>query len=90
MALTIQLPAEIERNLRDTLGNLDEAGKEAMLVELYRQGRLNHYELSQALGVDRFETEDVLHRHNVTEDLPTLKDLEADRETLDRLLGPSR
>jgi hypothetical protein len=90
MSLTIQLPAEIEQNLRNALGNLDQAGKEAMLVELYRQRKLNHYELSQALGFDRFETEDLLHKHNVTEDLPTLQDLEADGATLTRLLGPSR
>jgi len=90
MALTIQLPAEVERNLRSTLGNLDQAGKEAMLIELFRQRKLNHYELSQALGLDRFETDDLLHKHNVTEDLPTLQDLEADEATLTRLLGPSR
>ncbi len=90
MALTIQLPAEIEQNLRNAVGNLDEVGKEAMLVELYRQERLNHYELSQALGLNRFETEDLLHKHNVTEDLPNLQDLETDRETLTRLLGPIR
>ena len=71
MAVTIQLPTEIESDLRRELGDLDQAAKEAMLVELYRQDKLTHYQLSLALGLDRFETEAVLKKHNVTEDLPS-------------------
>jgi hypothetical protein len=70
MAVTIQLPAEIERDLDQTAG-------EAMLVELYRQDQLTHHQLSQALGLDRFETEAVLKRHHVTEDFPTDEEYEA-------------
>jgi len=87
MALTIQLPAEIERNLRRDLGNLDRAGKEAMLVELYRQDKLTHYELSQALGLDRFEADALLKQHNVTEDLPTAEELADDLERLTQAIG---
>ncbi|MGD0464302.1 MAG: UPF0175 family protein [Tepidisphaeraceae bacterium] len=86
MALTIQLPAEIEQNLRRELGNLDQAGKEAMLVELYRQDKLTHYELSRALGISRLETEAVLKKHDVTEDLPTRAEIEEDLRSLRRLL----
>lgn len=47
---------------------------EAVLVQLYRQGKLSHLALSQALGLDRFQTEQVLHKYGVTEDLGTLDD----------------
>jgi predicted HTH domain antitoxin len=86
MALTIQLPAEIEQNLRRELGNLDRAGKEAMLIELYRQDKLTHYELSQALGLDRFETDGLLKKYNVTEDLLTVEELADDLQLLTQVV----
>ena len=77
MAVTIELPADVEERLRAASPDLDAEAKEAMLVELYRQDKLSHYELSQALSLDRFETDGVLKRHNVTEDLPTAEEHEA-------------
>ncbi len=71
MSVTFDLPKSIEQSLRRELGNLDQAAKEAALVELYRQDKLTHHELSQALGLERLETEAVLKKHNVAEDLPT-------------------
>jgi hypothetical protein len=71
MAVTVQLPTDLEARLRAQTPNLDAEAKEAMLVELYRQDKLSHCELSQALGLDRFATDGVLKKHKVTEDLPT-------------------
>lgn len=88
MAVTFQLEPKLEDQLRRDLNDLNGAAKEAFLVSLYRQGKLSHFELSQELGMDRFQTDAVLKKHNVTEDLPTLDELEADRQTLDRLLKP--
>ncbi len=45
MAVTLQLPPDIEQNLREELGDLGAAAKEAVLIELYRQGRLTHPDL---------------------------------------------
>ena len=70
MAVTIQLPADVEQRLRAENLDLDSDAKEAMLVELYRQDKLSHFELSRALGLNRFETDGVLKKHKVTEDLP--------------------
>jgi hypothetical protein len=86
MAVSFELPSEIERNLRQTLGNLDEAAKEAALVGLYRQRKLTQRELAQALGLTRLETESLLKKHGVTEDLPTADEIERDVEDLRRLL----
>ncbi|MEX2318135.1 MAG: UPF0175 family protein [Pirellulales bacterium] len=87
MAVTIQLPAEVEQSLRAQSPDLDAEGKEAMLVELYRQERLTHYELSQALGLDRFETDAILKKHKVTIDLPTAEELEEGLRRLRQLVG---
>ena len=86
MAVTFQLPADVEQRLRAETPDLDAEAKEAMLVELYRQDRLTHYELSQALGLDRFETDGVLKRHKVTVDLPTPEELEDDLRVLRQLV----
>lgn len=72
MTVSFQLPANIENELRQDLGDLDQAAKEAAVVELYRQGKLSHGKLAECLGVSRYETDAVLKRHNVTEDLITL------------------
>jgi hypothetical protein len=76
MPVTFELPGDIERNLRDRLGDLDQAAKEAALVELYRQEQLTHHDLAQALGLSRLETDAVLKRHNVTEDPLTVEEFE--------------
>lgn len=87
MAVIVELPTDVEQRLRAETPDLESAGKEAMLVELYRQDKLSQYELSQALGLDRFETDGVLKKHMVTEDLPTVKELEEDLRTLRQFLN---
>ena len=76
MAIRIELPSAIEEKLRADIGDLAVAGKEAMLVELYRQGRISHGELAESLGLSRYETDGVLKRHNVTEDLLASRELD--------------
>jgi len=85
MAVTFELPSDLEQTLRHDLKDLDSEAKEAFLVTLYRQGKLSHVGLSQALGLDRIETEEVLHKHHVTEDLGTLDDYLQEARTLEDL-----
>ena len=80
MSIIIQLPGELERDLRDRLGDLDAEAKEAFAVELYRQAKLTHSQLSQILGMSRFETDGVLKRHAVYVEM-TLDDVLRDAET---------
>jgi hypothetical protein len=87
MAVTIQLPPEVEERLRAESPDLDAEAKEAMLIELYRQEKLSRYELSLALGIDRFETDVVLKKHKVTIDLPTPEELEQDLRRLRELVA---
>ncbi len=87
MAVSFILPAEIERQLREELGDLNAAAKEAALVGLYRQDRLTHHQLATALGIDRFETEALLKRHKVTEDLITPDEYNKQMSQLRAILG---
>ena len=74
MAIEIELPGAIEERLRADFGDLSVAAKEAMLVELYRQRRISHGELAEGLGLSRYETDGVLRRHSVIEDLLTTEE----------------
>jgi predicted HTH domain antitoxin len=86
----LDLPADLEEKLRRETPNLDADVKEAYALELFRRGKLSHYELSRALGLDRFETDAWLKRHKVFEGSLTMADLEADKQTLDRIMSKAR
>ena len=90
MTVTFQLPSDLEQHLRHDVGDLDRAAKEALLVTLYRQGRISHHVLAQALGLDRFATDDVLHKHNVTEDLGTVEEHIAEVRAVEQLRATRR
>ena len=75
MTISFQLPGEVEESLRRDLVDVNQAVKEAALVELFRQHKLSHFELSKSLGISRLATDALLKRHNVTEDLLTVDEL---------------
>jgi hypothetical protein len=87
MSVTFQLPSSIEEQLRSRLADLDEVAKEAAMVELYRRGLLTHHELATALGIERFETDGLLKRHHVTEDLITPEEFAEESAALRKLIG---
>ena len=90
MTVTFELPSDLERDLRQDFQDVDAAAKEVFLVDLYRRGKLSHVALCQALGLDRMETEDLLHRHGVVEDLGTIEDYLKDVRTLEQLRSGNR
>jgi predicted HTH domain antitoxin len=89
MSLTVilNLPPDVEEKLRQETSDLNNDVKEAYGLELFRRGRLSHYELSRILGLDRFETDAYLKRHNVFEGSLTMEDVEADFKTLQDVLS---
>lgn len=87
MSITFDLPPELERDLRRQLGDIEQAAKEAALVELYRQLKLSHGQLANALGLSRDELNALLKKHNVTEDLITVDDFDEQMSSLRKLLG---
>jgi predicted HTH domain antitoxin len=63
MTISFELPQDIEQELRTNGLDLNQEAKEACLVELYRQERISHRQLAEALGLSRYETDGVLKRH---------------------------
>ena len=90
MAVKIQLPDDVEQRLRAESPNLDSQATEALALDLFRKGKLSHYELPRLPGLGRFETDAYLKRHGVTEGSLTMEDLDEQAETLNRVLGPVR
>lgn len=89
MALTIDLPPDVERSLRADIPDLEADAKEAYAVDLYRRGNLSKTQLTEVLGVDRLEAEGVLKRHAIFDGSISESDIDSDRQTLERLFqGP--
>ncbi len=65
MTISFEIPQEIEQQVRINGADLDREARELFLVELYRQERITHYQLAEALGLSRYETDGVLKRHKV-------------------------
>jgi predicted HTH domain antitoxin len=84
MAISFEIPADLEQSLAQQVGNVNEAAKEAALVELYRQGKISRPELSRALDLSRYETDGLLKKHRVTEDLISVDDLDEQLRSMHR------
>jgi len=86
VSISFDLPASVEDQLRRELADLDAVAKEAALVELYRQERITHHQLGLSLGLERHETDGLLKRHKVVEDLPRAEELAEQILSLRRLI----
>jgi predicted glycoside hydrolase/deacetylase ChbG (UPF0249 family) len=87
MNLTIQIPDGLAQELAATGGDLSRRALEGFALEEYKSGRLTKSALRQMLGFStRDQLNGFLNAHNVVEDLPTITDLERERQDL-RTLG---
>jgi predicted HTH domain antitoxin len=87
LSVTILLPPDLEQKVRQASGDLNIEVTRAFALELFRRGTLSHAELARMLILDRFETDAFLKQHGVFEGSLQMSDLEADAETLRRLMG---
>lgn len=87
MSFTVrfELPPDIEQRLRQEAPDISKEVQEVFVLELFRRGKISHYELSRVLGLDRIEIDVYLKKHAVFEGSLSLKDLEADYQTLQNL-----
>jgi predicted HTH domain antitoxin len=88
MSICFELPQNIEQRLRKDGADLDREAKEVYLVALFRRGVVSHYDLGLALGLDRFETDALLKRHQVAEQSLRHQDVDADVRSINDLLAP--
>lgn len=87
MSISFDLRASAKEQLRRDHTNLDGLAKEAALVELYRQGSITQHQLAESLDKTRFEIDELLKQHNVTEAFVTAEEVAEQVATLRRLLG---
>jgi len=89
MAITLELPPEVEETFRQALGpNVERAALEALIVEGYRTAKLSTGDIADILGFEtRLEAEQWLASRGMHLNY-SLEDLEDDRATLERVLGP--
>ena len=66
MNISFEIPQEIEKELRTKGVDMNRQAKEAYLVNLYREERITHRQLAEALGLGRYETDGVLKRYKVS------------------------
>ena len=90
MTVSFSLPAQVEKGLRERYGDVSEAAREAVLLELYRREEISNRELGEALGLDRQGTQALLKRRGIYDQTKTPAELEDDYRTLERVLGPAR
>lgn len=88
--LCIPLSPKLARALESAGRTPDQTAKETLADALFHEGRLNHFDLGKLLELDRFETGAVLKRHQIVNNGLTMNDLESDRATLGRVLGPPK
>jgi predicted HTH domain antitoxin len=87
--VNMDFPSEVEQQLATERERLSAVAQEAIAIELFRKGLLSHAQLSQALDLDRFETEALLKRYQVTEHALTHAEVDAEVERLNQWIGPT-
>lgn len=81
MAISFDLPHDLEAHLRSEFGDLDQTAKEALLMASYREGRLSAGRIAEILNKGVIETYAWLSEHGIPLNY-SLEDLHADRETI--------
>lgn len=84
MTIKFELPQDVEQELRQQLGNLDEIARDAFLVQSYREGRLSVGQVGAILGRGVIETQAWLSERGAPLNYSP-DDLEEDRRTLAKL-----
>ena len=81
MTISFELPPNLEQQARTDGADPNREAKVAYLVDLYRQERITHDDLSEALGLGFHQTEQLLKEHGVGDDF-TLEEFQAERALL--------
>jgi predicted HTH domain antitoxin len=85
MPVTINLPENIEHQLKEQWGDLPRRTLEALALEGYRSGALSAGQVAEVLQLSAWETESFLHERGAELDY-TAEDLERDVTESERVL----
>ena len=88
MTVTFQLEDDLEKQLRQDLGDLSQAARDALLIEAYRMGKLSIGRLARTLGVGVLEADDWLAQRGVSLNY-SFENFMANERTLQELWGRS-
>ena len=89
MTISFDIPRDIEQELAGSMPDLNAEARESFLLSLYREDRITHHQLGQALGLGRLETEAVLKRHKVSSGV-TAEELRAQAAAFHEGLGEAK
>jgi hypothetical protein len=81
MNISFEIPQDIERQIRTGGEDLNREAKEVYLMEQFRQAKLSHRQLEDALGLSFQETEELLKQRGLGQDIDAAE-FEAGRERL--------
>ena len=87
MTITLDLPPELERQLREQLPDLDRTARESLLLDLYRQHKITHHELALALGLNRFDMDALLKSRGINYEISP-EDVERESASLRETIKP--
>jgi len=87
LASEVDLPSDVEQRLLSEKPNLNEFAREAVAIQLFRDGKLTHFDLGQTLSLDRFETDALLKRYRVEEGTISHAEVNAEVASLNHLLN---
>jgi predicted HTH domain antitoxin len=81
MNVSFEIPQDIEQQLRSEGVDPNREAREAYLVKLYRQDRISHAQLRQALDVSFDEAERLIKEYGAGHDID-IEEFEAGRDLL--------
>jgi Uncharacterised protein family (UPF0175) len=81
MTVSFEIPQEIEQQIRTSGVDLGRDAKEVYLMEQYRQAKITHRQLEDALDLSFHETEQLLKERGMGQDMDS-DEFEAGREFL--------
>jgi hypothetical protein len=87
MSISFEIPREIEQQIRTSGVDLDRDAKEVYLMEQYRQAKITHRQLDEALDRSFHETEQLLKQRGMGQDLD-IEEFAAGRNLLRKARTP--
>jgi Uncharacterised protein family (UPF0175) len=81
MTIAFEIPQDIEQQIRAEGADLNRDAKEVYLMEQFRQAKITHRQLEEALDLGFHETEQLLKQRGLGQDLD-IEEFKAGRDLL--------